>query len=125
MKLEFLEAEAPGKAVLLLYEGSTDDVELLRKAVLTLSEAIGRRLAIHELPFVHCIDHCRLTAVAAVRDLGVVAAADGFEWALDQESWLQVADLLEPFREHSGGKLHQYLHQARGPEVIYSTHRGW
>ena len=127
MKLEFFEDAFDGGPLILLYGGGREEVALLRKHVRVLTEGIGQRLAIDELPFVQPVDNCRLRAISAKADVGVVATATprNFEWILDQESWLQTDELLEPLCEEGSATASQGLNSARGPEVIYSRVRGW
>jgi hypothetical protein len=127
LKLEFFEDGLDGGPLILLYGGGREEVALLREAVRALAEGVGRQLAIHDLPFVESVDNCRLRAISAQADVGVVASATprDFEWTLDRESWLQTDELLAPFCEEQSGTAFQYLNPARGPEVIYSTDRAW
>ena len=86
----------------------------------------GGELALNDLPFVQSVDKCRLRAISAEADLGVVARAPAdFEWTLGLESWLQVDEQLEPFCEEISGVSFQYLNPGSGPEIIYSTARAW
>ena len=99
---------------------------LLRNAMRTLSRGVGRQLSLNDLPFVQSVDKCRLRAISAEAELGIVAKAPAdFEWTLGLESWLQVDEQLEPFCEEKSGVSFQYLNPGRGPEIIYSTARAW
>ena len=110
----------------LLYGGGPDEVALLRNAMRTLSEGVGGQVALNDLSFVQSVDKCRLRAISAEADLGVVARApEDYEWTLGRESWLQVDEQLEPFCEEKSGVSFQYLNPGSGPEVIYSTARAW
>jgi hypothetical protein len=127
LKLEFFDDGLDGGPLILLYGGGRDEVALLQEAVRVLAEGVGRQLAIHELPFVQSVDACRLSAISAEADVGVVATSTfgAFEWTLTPESWLQTDELLEPFCEERSAAAFQYLNPAPGPEVIYSTDRAW
>ena len=100
---------------------------LLRMAVCTLAEGVGRPLAMHELPFVQSVGNCRLHAISAQTDVGVLATSmpGEFDWTLDRGSWLQTDELLQPFCEERDSVAIQYLNHAHGPKVIYSTDRAW
>ena len=113
--------------MILLYGGGPDDVALLRNAMRALSGGVGRQLALNDLPFVQPVDHCRLRAVSAQADVGVVAITNpvDFQWTLAPESWFQTDELLEPFCEQQSSVVFQYLNPADGPAVIYSTDRTW
>ena len=52
MRLEYFEDGLDDGPLILLYGGGRDEVALLRNAVRALAQDVGRRLAIHELPFV-------------------------------------------------------------------------
>ncbi len=127
MKLEFFKNGLDGGPLILLYGGGPAEVALLRKAVRTLAEGVGRRLAMHELLFVQSVDNCRLRGISAQTDVGVVATStpSEFDWALNRESWLQIDELLQPFCEVRDNLAFQYLNHAHGPQVIYSTDRAW
>jgi hypothetical protein len=125
LKLEFFEDGLDGGPMILLHSGRPGEVADLCAELQTLSEGVDRQLALHELPFVQSVGQCRLLAVSAPADLGVVARAADFVWTLDSESWLQVTELLEPLREPRGGVSFQYLNPRQGPAVIYSTARSW
>jgi hypothetical protein len=113
--------------MILLYGGGPEEVALHRNSIRALADSIGRRLDIHDLPFVQAVDNCRLRAVSARADLGVVRTTipSGFEWTLAPGSWLQTEDLLEPFCRQQSSTAFQYLNPADGPEIIYSTSRVW
>jgi hypothetical protein len=126
LKLEFFEDGFYGDPMILLYGGRSEDVVLLRSAIRTLSESVGRQFALNDLPFVQSVGKCRLRAISAAADSGVEARdlAD-FEWTLCPESWRQVDEQLEPFCEEKIGVSFQYINPGSGPEIIYSTAREW
>jgi hypothetical protein len=127
LKLEFFQGGL-ARAVILLYAGSTAEVDALRREVRSLADSRLSRVTIDGLPFVEAIGGCSLVAVTSNIDVGV-QQADGrpiFRWTLRSDSWDNVEWLLEPFSALSAGQERfQYLNPAAGPEVIYSTDRGW
>lgn len=126
MKLEFFEDGLDGGPMILLYGGGPDEVALLRNAIRPLSGGVGGEIPLNDLPFVQSVDKCRLRAISAEAELGVVARAPAdFEWTLGLESWLKVDEQLEPFCEEKSGVFFQYLNPGSGPEIIYSTARAW
>jgi len=127
MTLEFFQDGHADAPLLLLYGGGTEEVELLRKALQDVAQGRVRQLAVHNLPFVQSVGDCRLRAVLGKKDIGVVSSQPGdFTWTLDEESWQWTDELLEPFcRAAEPGVRFQYLNPAKGPEVLYSTHRSW
>lgn len=126
MKLEFFEdgMDAP---LILLYGGEHEEVALFRAAVRVLAEDVGKKLTIHQLPFIQPIRNCRLAAISAEANVGIAInrLSGEYEWVLAQEAWLQVDELLEPFCHERSDAAFQYLNPAGGMEVIYSTHRSW
>ncbi len=129
MNLELFDARPEGRAIVLLYGGSCDEVSRLRLALRTLAEGVSPRLALHELPFVRAVNGCQLTALVTPTDVGARQHPSGaFELALDPEGWLQAEELLEPF-ERAHERPHvthfQHLNPKPGLEVLYSTHRAW
>jgi hypothetical protein len=128
LKLEFFEDGMDGGPLILLYSGTLEEVALLRGALQGPGEAVGNRLAIHSLPFVHPVAKCSLDIISTESHIGVVATPvpGAFEWLLRPESWLHIEYLLEPFCEQrTATTSFQYLNPADGPEVIYSTDRAW
>ncbi len=129
MNLEFFDDLPEGRAIVLLYGGSCDEVSRLRLALRPLAEGVSPRLALHELPFVHAVGGCELTALVTPTDEGARQHPSGaFELALDPEGWLQAEELLAPFERAPARPdvTHfQHLNPKPGLEVLYSTHRGW
>jgi hypothetical protein len=127
MKLELFQ-DGLERPVILLYAGSTVEVDALRREVRSVADSQVEQVVVHQLPFVMSIDGCSLIAVASDRDVGILRAQDlpVFTWALQPSSWDNVEGLLEPFSEPSPiEERFQYLNPAEGPEVIYSTGRYW
>ena len=122
----FAEASEP---TVLLHGNVGAEVVLLREALRPLTEEEGRRVAIHELPFVQAIGGCALFAFSGPRVLGVDEwrRPGSFVWTHDPLTWLQTYDLLEPFeqeKEAPSGRF-QFISEGRGPRVIFSTTRAW
>jgi len=127
LKLELFQ-DGLERAVILLYAGSTVEVDTLRSEVRSLADSKVDQVVIHQLPFIVSIEGCSLTAVASDHDVGLLQAQDlpVFTWALQPSSWDNVEGRLEPFSEPSMmQERFQYLNPAGGPQVIYSTGRYW
>jgi hypothetical protein len=129
VNLEFFDDGPEGRAIVLLYGGSCEEVSQLRLALRTLAEGVSPRLALHELPFVRAVNGCQLTALVTPTDEGARQRPSGaFELALDPEGWFQAEELLEPFeRAHERPDVphFQFLNPKPGLEILYSTHRAW
>jgi hypothetical protein len=129
MKLEYFADAFDGAGVLLLYESSAAEVGRLRVALRTLSD-VGSSISLHELEFIEPVNGCEVIARSDSVGGGLRSAPDqpAFRWVLSPKEWEHVTDLLEPFcmatAEDVAGRF-QYLHEHSGPEVIYSTVRGW
>ena len=117
------------ESTVLLYGNAVAEVALLRAALRPLTEGVGRRVAIHELPFVQPIDGCVLFALSGPRVVGVVEwqRPGSFAWTQDPLTWLQTHDLLEPFEqeEEAPNGCFQFLSEGQGPRVVLSTKRAW
>ena len=128
MELQFFGEALDGRPIILLYGGTADEVRRLRTAVSKVAECTERQLAIHDLAFVEPVGSLALTAVSADFDQGVSSVRRGvFRWVLSSNSWSDIIALLDPFTLHSNSEhcSFQYLNPSDGPEVIYSTGRGW
>jgi hypothetical protein len=127
LKLEFFQ-DGLERPIVLLYAGSTLEVDALRREVRSLADSHVEQVVLHQLPFIVSIEGCSLIAVASDRDVGILQTQDlpVFTWALKTGSWDNVEGLLEPFSGPSTSQERfQYLNPAGGPEVIYSTGRYW
>jgi hypothetical protein len=81
---------------------------------------------LHELPFLNNPGGLTFTASSDVDyDVEQDQSNSTFQWKRSLESWDQIAGLMEPFVVKGTGGGFQYLNDADGPEVIYSTRRAW
>jgi hypothetical protein len=128
VRLEFFANGYHGDDVLLLYSGLPEEVQALARAFSLIQDGQAP-LYLHERPYVHTVDGCALTALRGldhgVRRTGVTPNA--FEWVAPGEAWSSISELLKPFfLPVRGEEAHfQYLNEASGPQVIYSTQRAW
>ena len=123
--LEFIEdGDWEGGPLILLYGGPREEIRLLQDALRSLSGDVGRRVSIHELPFVRATNACAVVAISENIDRGVATVGPAqFEWGLTPASWNEVDSLLQGFFDGGGG--FQFLNEASGPTVIYSRRRSW
>lgn len=126
MTLEYFEDGFEGHPLLLLHGGDMPERAVLRQMFEALAAGTTRLVRLPELPFMSNPGGISFTAASADVDFGVVQEKPGsaFYWRRTPESWEHIAGLLEAFEDGSGGGF-QYLNDAEGPEVIYSTGRYW
>lgn len=129
MKLEFFDDAFEGAGLLLLYSGTSSEVERLREQVSKLVTP-GSSIRVDALDFIHALGSCELSFSTTPRGRGVQAsrAVPRFELQLSSSEWERVGGLLEPFcntQAGAKGARFQYLHDHGGIEVIYSTVRQW
>jgi hypothetical protein len=92
-----------------------------------LAAGTTRLVQLHELLFLDNPGGLTFTAASSDVDVGVEQdqSNSAFQWKRSLEAWDQIAGLMEPFVVKSTGGGFQYLNDAEGPEVIYSTRRAW
>ncbi len=126
MKLEYF-ADGLDCGVLLFYQGSPLEVEELASEFRNLN-APGVSRSLSSLSFIELAQPCSVTGVSELDARGLVSdSAGSFVWSLSPSEWERAASLLAPFSSvvpNQDGAF-QYLHERGGPEVIYSTARGW
>jgi hypothetical protein len=127
MTLEYLEDGDHGLPLLLLHGGSISERAELYRIFQALAAGTTRVVRLHELPFVDNPDGLTFTSASADVDFGVAQGKSNatFQWKRSLESWSRIAMLMEPFVAKGTGGGVQYLNDAEGPEVIYSTRRAW
>jgi hypothetical protein len=125
MKLEYVEDAFYCEPVILLYGGTTAEVEELRVRLRHLSLAAITVLDIHSLPFVEPIDGVKLSLVGGTSDRGIRSIEPtAFEWTSRSSTWSEISGLLEAFVASSCSGF-QFLNELAGPQMIYSVDRGW
>lgn len=126
MTLEYFEDGDRGLPLLVLHGGDIPERAELYRVFQALAAGTTRLVRLHELPFLNNPGGLTFTAVSSDVDFGVEEDKTNstFQWKRSLESWDQIAGLMEPFVVEAGGGF-QYLNDAEGPEVIYSTRRAW
>jgi len=126
LKLEYIEIDEP---LLLVWGKANDDYALFRQFALSLSEQQGSHKSLHSQNFIESIMNVQVYARNTLEDKGIVKRKNrpAFSWLLDTESWLWVADLIEPFsiNDNSPGNRFQYINIAGQMDFVLSTSRGW
>ena len=126
MTLQDFEDGDHGLPLLVLHGGDISERAELYRIFQALAAGTTRLVRLHELPFLNNPGGLTFTAAPSDVDFGVEHDKPNstFQWKRSLESWDQIAGLMEPFVVEAGGGF-QYLNDAEGPEVIYSTRRAW
>ena len=123
MKLQFFKDSKP--AVLLIYDGTPEEVSRLVAIFRRLSNGEHGALSVHEIQGMQSVGECRLHVRLGRSDVGIKKTGESeFECVFTAQRWGEVADLCEPFQKpwQSG---HQYLSQSGKVQLIISTGLGW
>ena len=104
MKLEYLPDGSIDCPLLRLYEFETREVSELRTKVAELAHGSSISVALHDLNFITPIDECQLVFIVGNDDMGILSSdsASLFMCVLSQETWEQIAGLIETFRKSGG-----------------------
>ena len=127
MTLEYFEDGDRGLPLLVLHGGDISERAELYRIFQALAAGTTRVVRLHELPFLDNPGGLTFTAASSDVDFGVEQDQSNstFQWKRSLESWDQIAGLMERFVVKGTGGGFQYLNDAEGPEVIYSTRRTW
>ncbi len=129
MQLEyFSDPTSDARPVLLLFGDDPGEAKLVRDEIYELAlNDPGTELGIDRLRYVEPVDGSALTAVVGMSDRGLVLMTDlppVFRCELSSESWLTVADLIDPFTTATP-RGHQYLTDQGPIDWIISSAREW
>ena len=129
MRIEYFAEGATECPLILIYGDSCTEANALRQAVNNLANKTNTSFALHDLPGFEAIDQCQVLAKAGLEDIGAreTDSSNMFEWTLCPESWVHVADLIEPFCALTGetGTRFQYLDEIGTISILISTSREW
>ncbi len=127
MTLEYFEDGDHGLPLLVLHGGDISERAELYRIFQALAAGTIRFVRLHELPFLNNPGGLMFTAASVDVDCGVEQDESNstFQWKRSLESWDQIAGLMEPFTVKGTDGGFQYLNDAEGPEVIYSTRGPW
>ena len=92
MKLEYLESGSSDCPLVRLYEFDASDLAHLCEHFQLLALGTVQRVALHELPFVEAVNHCRLVLRLSESDRGIlrISCPGAFECVLTGEGWEDV-----------------------------------
>jgi hypothetical protein len=105
MKLEYLANGSPNCPLIRLYDFTTAEAVQFHRAVQALASSAAERLDVHRLPFVQSVGDCQLEFVRQSWD-GAIVRGRGcceFECGFTAGTWDNVAGLLKPFTQGTGG----------------------
>src|SRR5258706_4643216 len=99
MKLELF-PQSKSKPVLLLYDGTPEEVTVLQAAVGRLSKEGDEQIAVLMLPGVEPVGGCELFVGVSQTNEGIRKLPNNrFEWRLTQERWGDIAEMVEGFKK--------------------------
>jgi hypothetical protein len=125
MKLEFLASGSSDCPLIRLYEFDLPQIDALQQIALRLTRDSTAVVALHSEAGIQQMNGCKLTLRQGERDHGVEQSAERtFEWTLTKGAWLDVAALIQPFRQPES-KGYQWLNRAGRIAVLLSHDGGW
>lgn len=125
MTLDFLPNGSPDCPILRLSRFTPDEASRLASAVSFLAAGEVSHVAVHDLPGVTSIDHCRLTFHLRSWDQGLIQSGpNAFDCGLTSGAWEDVAGRIEPFEAGSTG--YQWLLDVPGDiPLLLSAEGPW
>ena len=126
MKLESLPNGSPDCPLIRLYDFTPTEAQRLLDEISRLANGTAERVALHELAWVEPVGDCRLTLCVRGWFQAVVRTGKSaeFECGFPAGEWDNVAGLIEPFAEGSGG--YQWLAGVPGEaSVLLSPSGRW
>lgn len=122
MRMEVLEEDAGGGAIIRMFDFTSDEVRALQVVVSSLAER-EMRVAAHELPFIEPVENCRFTLEAGPSDVGLTEAAGDFRCIFSRDTWGRVVELIEPLASETNG--YQWLADSPGGRWLLSRTGEW
>jgi hypothetical protein len=129
MRLEHFPADGNQKSVVLIYDATMGETQVLLDTfdILRSHQPVDRVL-VEQLPGCESIDGCSLSLRCGEEDLGTHSVPDhshAFCCTLAPAGWSRAWWMAEPFLVRKPGHFFQYLTEVGSTELIFSTHRGW
>ena len=127
MKLEYIADGSPYCPLIRLYEFTDIETSGLRTKVAELAQGSSISIALHDLNFVTPIGDCELILIVADDDQGILASDSDslFMCMLSQETWEQIAGLIESFSKSGGLSGYQRLDETSDISLLLSTTGSW
>jgi hypothetical protein len=127
LELQFLPEDSPDCPLIRIAGADSAAYAKLHDTIVRLSTGTIRAADIDQLPAIVAIDECRVTAIAAKWDQGVIRTDDAnrFEWRLTANTWDNVAALLEPFCSGDSRHGFQWIESAGDIAVLVTCDGQW
>ncbi len=127
MKLEYIADGSPYCPLIRLYEFTDIETSGLRTKVAELAQGSSISIALHDLNFVTPIGDCELILIVADDDQGILASDSDslFMCMLSQETWEQIAGLIESFSKSGGLSGYQWLDETSDISLSLSPTGSW
>ena len=127
MKLEYIADGSPYCPLIRLYEFTDIETSGLRTKVAELAQGSSISIALHDLNFVTPIGDCELILIVADDDQGILASDSDslFMCMLSQETWEQIAGLIESFCKSGGLSGYQWLDETSDISLLLSPDGSW
>ena len=127
MKLEYIADGSPYCPLIRLYEFTDIETPGLRTKIAELAQGSSISIALHDLNFVTPIGDCELILIVADDDQGILASDSDslFMCMLSQETWEQIAGLIESFSKSGGLSGYQWLDETSDISLLLSPNGTW
>jgi hypothetical protein len=127
MKLEYIADGSPYCPLIRLYEFTDIETSGLRTKIAELAQGSSISIALHDLNFVTPIGDCELILIVADDDQGILASDSDslFMCMLSQETWEQIAGLIESFCKSGGLSGYQWLDETSDISLLLSPDGTW
>ena len=127
MKLEYIADGSPYCPLIRLYEFTDIETSGLRTKIAELAQGSSISIALHDLNFVTPIGDCELILIVADDDQGILASDSDslFMCMLSQETWEQIAGLIESFCKSGALSGYQWLDETSDISLLLSPDGTW
>lgn len=127
MKLEYIADGSPYCPLKRLYEFTDIETAGLKTKVAELAQGSSISIALHDLNFVTPIGDCELILIVADDDQGILASDSDslFMCMLSQETWEQIAGLIESFCKSGALSGYQWLDETSDISLLLSPDGSW
>jgi hypothetical protein len=123
MKIEYLETGSSDCPLIRIFGDDSVGANNLYEALMQLARNEVKEVRIHDLPGISPVEGCNLLARIGDVNTGIniTSMANVFECILTNESWLQVAELIQPFCSSLDGNRHQWLDETSDISLLVTN----